>query len=313
MSETITTVPVTAPEPKRRSMLVDTMIRLLKEKPLGTVGAIIVVIFFLTGIFADFIAPYGMNDIHPGYFLKPPSPQFILGTDSLGRDLFSRIIYGARISMVTGLSASGIAVLIGVIIGSISGFFGGKFDLVTQRFVDAFMCFPWIFLVLTVMAIVGPGLLQVILVLGTLQGVRNSRVIRGAVISIKENMYVEAARSIGASRLRILSRHILPNVMAPIIVIFTILVGGMILFEATLSFLGYGIPPPIPSWGGMLSIGGRRYMEIAPWLAIWPGLALSIVVFGVNMFGDALRDLLDPRLRGGLGRYGGAKAKRSRK
>jgi peptide/nickel transport system permease protein len=159
------------------------------------------------------------------------------------------------------------------------------------------------------MSILGPGLLQVVAVLGVLFGIGNSRVVRGAVIGIKENMYVEAARAIGCPSRKILTMHILPNIMAPIIILFTIGIGGVILTEASLSFLGFGIPPPQPSWGGMLSGQGREYMLQAPWMALWPGLALSIVVYGINMLGDAMRDLLDPRLRGGVGRYGNIKVK----
>ena len=297
-------------EEKRHSFAVDLLIRLVKEKPLGTVGGVIVLVMFLTGIFADFIAPYGMNEVHPLDSLFPSSPKYILGTDLIGRDLLSRIIYGARVSLVVGLAGSALCVLVAMVIGIPSGFFGGKFDIVVQRFVDAFMCFPSLFLYLTVMSILGRGLLQVILVLGIISGIRSSRIVRSAAIAIKENVYVEAATAIGAPTRRILLQHILPNIMAPIIIIFTISMGGMILMEATISFLGYGIPPPIPSWGRMLSDQGRRYMLIAPWLAVWPGLALAIAVYGLNTLGDAVRDILDPRLRGGIGRYRKAVEKR---
>lgn len=290
-------------EPKRHSLLVDLIIRLVREKPLGTIGGVIVLLLFSAGIFADFIAPEGYNDIHPQDSLKPPSAQYILGTDVIGRDQLSRIIYGARISMIVGLAGTGLCGFVAAIIGIPTGFFGGKFDIIVQRFVDAFMCFPWLVLILTVMAILGRGMLQVILVLGVSRGVRSSRVVRSAVIGIKENMYVEAATAIGAPTWRVLIYHILPNIMAPMIIIFTISMGSLILSEATLSFLGYGIPPPIPSWGGMISGQGRKYMMEAPWLALWPGLALSIAVFGINVLGDGVRDILDPRLRGGLGRY----------
>ena len=297
-------------ELRRHSLLVDLIIRLVREKPLGTIGGVVVLLMFFTGIFADFLAPEGYNVIHPPDSMSPPSAQYILGTDLIGRDQLSRIIYGARISMIVGLAGSGLAVLIAAVIGIPCGFYGGKFDLVVQRFVDAFMCFPWLVIVLTVMAIVGGGMLQVILTLGIMDGIRNSRVVRSAAIGIKENVYVEAATAIGAPTWRILVYHILPNIMAPVIIIFTITMGRMIISEATLSFLGLGIPPPIPSWGGMISGQGRRYIMRAPWLALWPGLALSIVVFGINMLGDGLRDLLDPRLRGGLGRYGKAVKRR---
>jgi len=300
-------------EPKRRSLPADFFIRLVKEKPLGTVGGVIVLLLLFTGIFADLLAPYGMNEIHLADRLTPPSAQYAMGTDDLGRDMLSRIIHGARISMYVGLGASALLTVVATIIGIISGFFGGKTDMTIQRFVDAWMCFPALVLYLTVMALLGPGLIQVILVLGIVTGIAMSRVVRGAVISIKANMYIEAATAIGCSTTRMLTRHILPNITAPIIIIFTTQCGYMIIGEATLSFLGFGIPPPTPSWGGMLSGAGRQYMYLAPWMALWPGLALAIAVYGLNMLGDAVRDILDPRLRGGLGRYGGAKVKKPSK
>lgn len=291
---------------KRRSFLMDLLVRLVKEKPLGTFGAAIVLLLLIVGIFANWIAPYGFNEVWVGPRLALSSGDFWLGTDHLGRDLLSRIIYGARISMFVGLGVSTIGVVLNAAIGLISGYFGGKTDLIIQRFVDAWMCFPGIFIILTIMAILGPGVLQMIIVLGVLYGLTGSRTLRGAVISIKENVYVEAARAIGCPGRSIILRHLLPNIMAPLIIIFTVSIGGAILIESSISFLGFGIPPPIPSWGGMLN-QGRLYMSQSPMLSVWPGLALSIVVYGINMFGDALRDLLDPRLRGGLGRYGGAK------
>ncbi len=302
-----------AKEPKRHSFLVNLGIRLCKEKPLGVLGGFIVLILFLVGIFANFLAPYGMNEIILEARLTPPSHAFILGGDNLGRDLLSRIIYGARISMFVGLGGAALEVSIATLIGIISGYLAGKTDLTMQRLVDAFMCFPPLFLYLTIMSALGPGLGQVIIVLGTIGGIRSSRTVRSAVIAIRGNVYVEAARAIGAYTTRILIRHILPNVMAPIIIIFTLAMGQMIVLEATLSFLGFGVPPPMPSWGGMLSQGGRNYMLQAPWMAQWPGLALSITVYGINMLGDAVRDLLDPRLRGGLGRYQRVKIKKPKK
>ena len=292
-------------EAKRHSFLVDVVIRLVREKPMGAVGGVIVLVLFIVGISADVLAAYGYNEIHLATRLAGPSADYLLGTDNLGRDVLSRIIYGARISMLVGLCGSALDVLIATLIGTISGFIGGKVDIVVQRFVDGWMCFPSIVLYLTIMSILGPGLVQVILVLGIHRGIRSSRVVRSAVIGIKENIYIEAARAIGAPLGKILTRHVLPNVMAPILIIFTVAMSHMIISEASLSFLGFGIPPPIPSWGGMLSGDGRQYMLLAPGLALWPGLALAIVVYAINMLGDALRDILDPRLRGGLGRYGG--------
>jgi len=290
-------------ETKRHSWLVDFFIRLVREKPLGTVGGVITLLLLFTGIFAELLAPYGMNEL-TGEFLAPPSVRFWLGTDNLSRDLLSRVIFGARISVIIGLAATTFSTIVSTVIGILCGYIGGKFDLVVQRFVDAVMCLPWLILLMVVMSLVGTGMLQIILVLGITWGIGGSRTARSIVISIKENVYVEAAVAIGCPTRRILTRHILPNIMAPIIIGFSTTVPGVILTEASLSFLGFGIPPPAPSWGGMLSGTGRKYMFLAPWMVIWPGLALATVVYGINMFGDAVRDLLDPRLRGGAGRYG---------
>ena len=230
--------------------------------------------------------------------LKPPGAQFYLGTDNLGRDVFSRIVYGARISVTVGFAAVTLSLLLATIVGITSGYFGGKFDVLVQRVVDAWMAFPNLLFVLFIMAVLGPGLLNVILALGVVNAANRSRVIRSATLAAKENQFVEAARAVGAGHLRIILLYILPNVMAPIIIIATNALGGVILAESTLSFLGFGVPPPYPSWGEMLSGSGRSYMYRAPWMAIWPGVAISLGVFGFNMLGDALRDLLDPRLRG---------------
>ena len=250
-------------------------------------------------IFADVLAPYPYIEIHLADILKAPSAQYLLGTDHVGRDFLSRIIYGARISIYVGLAATALNVVVAVLIGGISGFLGGKLDLAVQRFVDAWMAFPGLLLLLTIMSIAGRGLLQIILILGIAGGIGGSRVVRGAVIGIKENDYFLAARAIGSPRWRTLIRHVLPNIMPVVIIIFSISVGGVIMSEASLSFLGFGLPASVPSWGGLLSREGRQYMEVAPWLALWPGLALTITVYCLNMFGDAMRDLLDPRLRGG--------------
>ena len=296
-------------EPKRRSLLVDLVIRLVREKPLGTFGAVITLLLLFTGIFADFLAPYGMNEIHPTETLAAPSARFLLGTDALGRDLLSRVIFGARISVIVGLAAATTATLVATAIGILSGYISGKFDLVVQRFVDAVMCMPSLILLIFIISLTGPGMLQIILVLGIRWGIGGSRMMRSAVIAIRENVYVEAAVAIGCPTTRIVTRHILPNIMAPIIIYFSTVVPAVILTEAAMSFLGYGIPPPAPSWGAMISGRARIYMFKSQWPIIWPGLALSIVVYGINMFGDAVRDILDPRLRGGVGRYGGRKGK----
>ena len=288
----------------RHSLFVDFWIKLVMKKPLGMVGGIITLLLLLTGIFADFLAPYGMNESHTGDLLVEPSAKYWMGTDNVGRDILSRVIFGARISVIIGLAASTIATILNLIIGIVSGYIGGKLDLILQKAVDTLMCFPSLILLMVFMSIIGPGIWQIIIVLGIVWGIVASRVIRSAVIGIKQDEYIAAAVAIGCSHTRIFIRHILPNIMAPTIILFSIRLPQVILTEAALSFLGYGIPPPFPSWGGMLSGSGRNYMFQAPWMAIWPGMALAIVVYGVNMFGDAVRDLLDPRLRGGVGSYG---------
>ena len=293
-------------EPKRRFRLADFLIRLLKEKPLGTFCGMIVLLLIFVAIFADALAPYPYKEMHLIDRLQGPSSQYLLGTDQAGRDLLSRLIIGARISVLVGLAATVLNVLIAVLIGGTSGFLGGKVDLAVQRFVDAWMAFPGLLLLLTIMSIVGKGLLQIIVVLGVAGGISGSRVIRSAVIGIKENDYFLAAQAVGTPTSKILNHHVLPNIMAPVIIIFSINIGGVIMSLASLGFLGYGLPPTIPDWGGMLSREGRKYMEQAPWLA----LCLTIVVYSFNMFGDALRDLLDPRLRGGEGSYGAAKKRK---
>ncbi|MFZ1913864.1 MAG: ABC transporter permease [Dehalococcoidales bacterium] len=288
---------------KSRAFIMDLIYRMIKEKPLGTVGFVITLIFLLTAIFSKFLAPYNPNQYNSLSPLQGPSLKFWLGTDNLGRDLLSRIIYGARISVIVGLGASLLASVVEITIGVISGYVGGTFDLIVQRCVDAIMCFPTLILMMVIVSLVSPGIIQFILVLGINWGITGSRLIRSATITAKQNMYVQAAVSIGAPTPAIIFDHIIPNIMAPIIVQFTVRIPAVILTEASLSFLGLGIPAPAISWGGMLNGSARTYMLQDPWIGLWPGVALSLVVWGVSMFGDALRDLLDPRLRGGIGRY----------
>ncbi len=283
---------------RRRGPFATFVVRLFKEKPLGAAGAIIFLLFLFCGIFADLLAPYGMNQISPLNRLKPPSWQHPFGTDNLGRDMLSRCLYGAQLSVIIGFCAAGLATIISVLLGILTGYLGGRFDMITQRFVDAWMSFPDLIILIVVVSVLGPGMPQIIGTLGLLLGIAGSRIIRSAVISVRENMYVHAAQSVGARTPRILWRHILPNVMPPIIVLFTTRVGTVILAESGLSFLGLGVPPPAPTWGGMLSGSGRTFMFQGPWLALAPGLCLTLVVYSTNMFGDALRDLLDPRMRG---------------
>jgi peptide/nickel transport system permease protein len=255
--------------------------------------------------FADWLAPYGWNEGFLAHRLEAPSGQFLLGTDNIGRDLLSRIIFGARISMMVGFFGTILNIVVKLSIAIPSGYFLGTFDIIVQRIVDAWNAIPSLIILLTIMGIVGPGVAQIILVLGISGGIGASRGIRSRVISIRSDQYFEAARAIGVPLWRIFLRHVLPNIMPLVIISAASGVGGLISAEASLSFLGFGIPPPYPSWGGMLTGAGRTYMFTAPWLMMWPGLALSLVIFSCQMLADALRDLADPRLRGGLGRYGG--------
>jgi peptide/nickel transport system permease protein len=248
---------------------------------------------------AEWIAPYGYDDVIRGARMKPPGLAHWLGTDNLSRDLWSRVVYGARVSVTVGFATIFLGTVCATALGVSSGYFGGVYDLVVQRVVDAWMSFPYLVIVLSVMAVLGPGLLNVILSLSLIVTATSSRVIRGATIGVAQHPYVEAARAIGAGHGRVVFRYLIPNVMPTIIILATIGLGGVILAESALSFLGFGVPPPYPSWGAMLSGSGRTYMFRAPWMAVWPGVAISLAVFGFNMLGDALRDVLDPRLRGG--------------
>jgi len=270
----------------------------VRRKPLGAAGGLVLAGMLALALLAERVAPYGYDEADIFSRLKAPSEAHWLGTDNLGRDLLSRVIYGARVSMAVGFGGVVVGLLLGTAVGLVSGYFGGRLDLVLQRVVDAFMCFPLLLVALTIMALLGPGLGNVILTLGLVLGVRDSRVIRSAVLSVKAHLYLEAARALGAAHAAMIGRHVLPNILAPIIILGTVNLGAIILTEAALSFLGFGVPPPRPSWGGMLSGAGLVHMLRAPWLALWPGVALSLAVFGANMLGDALRDLLDPRLRG---------------
>jgi peptide/nickel transport system permease protein len=291
-----------APEPAAEGgmpqQVMTLLVRLFRDKPLGAAGGVICLIFLVCGLFASVIAQHGMNEIAPLSRLKPPSWQFPFGTDNLGRDVLTRCLYGARLSVIVALSGAGLATLISCLIGVITGYAGGRADMLMQRFVDAWMSFPDLVILIVVVSVFGPGMMTIILTLGLLFGIGGSRVVRSAVVGVREQTYVHAAQSIGASTARILWRHILPNILPPVIVLFTTRLGGVILAESALAFLGLGVPPPAPTWGGMLSGAGRTYMFQQPWLALAPGLCITLVVYATNVFGDALRDLLDPRMRG---------------
>ena len=272
--------------------------KMLRQKKLGAIGGVVFALFLFAGVFADVLAPMGINETDMRQQLQSPSLEHWFGTDHIGRDVLSRILYGAQLSVTVGFLAAGLATVISIVLGVICGYFGGTLDMAILRFVDAWMTFPDLVLLIVVVSIVGPGVTQIVVILGCLYGIAGSRIVRGAVIGVRENMYTHAAQSIGARTLHILVFHILPNVMPVIIVLFTTRIGAVILAEAGLSFLGLGVPPPAPTWGSMLSGSGRTYMYLQPWLALAPGICLTIVVYAVNVYGDALRDLLDPRMRG---------------
>lgn len=282
---------------RERSPWLDVLVRLVKYKPLGLAGAIILLAMLVIGALAGVLAPYGYNEFSLASRLSAPSATHWFGTDNNGRDVLSRVIYGAQISLTVGLVGAMLHVLVAFLIGGTSAFYGGKFDTIVQRVVDGVQAFPSLLLYLTIMSFMGGSVVALVLVLGISSGIYGSRTVRSAVISIRSNVYVDAARALGSSNERLLLRHILPNVVPLLIIEFTLAVGRLILAEAVLSFLGFGVPPPFPSWGAMLSNSGQRYMLQAPWMALWPGVALALAVFSINMLGDALRDLLDPRLR----------------
>jgi len=300
MANSVETLPVpqALPRPWRVPTMARVALRFARRKPLGAIGGVIVLALLVMAVFANQIAPYSYEQSIRGARMKPPSAQFWMGTDNISRDVWSRVVYGARISVTVGFATVALATLIATAIGVSSAYLGGAYDIVVQRVVDAWMSFPALVVILSLIAALGQGLLNLILALSILGAASASRVIRGAALSVIANPYVEAARALGAGHLRIVMRYVLPNVLATILILSTIGLGTVILAESGLSFLGFGIPPPYPSWGGMLSGSGRSFMYYAPWMAVFPGAAISLAVFGFNMLGDALRDVLDPRLRG---------------
>ena len=273
-------------------------LRFSRRQPIGAFSAVVLVVLVLTAVLADVIAPYDPLKNGVGLPLTGPTAEHPLGTDNFGRDTFSRIVHGARISLYVGLGATFGAIVLAIVLGATSGYLGGPFDYILQRFVDTAQSIPGLIFLIGVMVVLGPSTMNVILALGFRFGLAQARVTRGAVIAIRNLTYVEAAQASGASTLRVLVYHVLPNIFPVVIVLVSTSIGLLIVAEASLSFLGYGVPPPSPSWGGMISAEGRTYMLIAPWMLIAPTIALSLVVFSMNMFGDALRDELDPRMRG---------------
>jgi peptide/nickel transport system permease protein len=261
------------------------------------VGAFIVTVFILTAIFADVIAPVDPTATNSKFSLARPSHLFWLGADFMGRDMYSRIVHGARISLAVGAGAMGLGALIGISVGLASGYLGGWFDLLVQRLLDIMQALPLLVMAIVMAASLGPSLRNTIIAIAIPLVPTVARVVRSSTLSLREQPFVEAARAVGMGELRIAVRHVLPNTLAPLIVLATAQLGSAILVEASLSFLGLGIPEPHPSWGRMLSESAAEYVRTAPWLVIFPGVAISLTVFGTNLLGDALRDILDPRQR----------------
>ena len=291
--ETLEQLNRAAPQARRRGAIVD----FVRRRPLGAIGALIIVVMALLAAAAGWIAPYNPVENDYAAMLSAPSAAHWLGTDAFGRDVLSRIIYGSRTALMVGLGASLIGATLGSLIGVASAYFGGRVDLVVQRVMDVFFAFPVIILALAVVAILGTGAGNVILAIATPMVPRCARVVRSSALAVREMPYVDAARASGFVHTRIILRHMLPNVMAPILIMATAFLGEAILLEASLSFIGLGVQEPTAAWGLMLRGAAVEFAETAPWMAIFPGLAISLAVFGFNLFGDSLRDALDPRLR----------------
>jgi len=272
--------------------------RFVLRQPLATFGLVVLVLLLLLALVAPVVVPQDPFATSILDARQPPSTAHWFGTDNLGRDVFSRTVLATRFSMLLGLAATTVALVMSVVIGVGSGFLGGRVDTVTQRLVDAAMGIPFILFLLLVVTMAGATFLTIAAVIGLYQGITASRVVRGAALSVKEEVYVESARAVGASSWRLMVRYILPNVAAPIIIITSLNLGAAILAESGLSFLGYGVQPPDPTWGQMMGAEARPYVTRAPWMVIFPGAVLSLAVFSINVLGDGLRDALDPRLRG---------------
>jgi peptide/nickel transport system permease protein len=272
--------------------------RFIRKKPLGAAGGVLMLVMFFTAVFAELLQTHDPIATDAAYTLGRPTAEHWFGTDHLGRDIYSRIVHGARVSLVVGLASTLLGSVLGGLVGLLSGYIGGKTDLVTQRFLDILQGLPLLVLALVMSAALGPAIHNVVIAISIPIIPRAARVIRSSVLSIREMQYVEAARALGVRHLRIAFRHILPNTVGPFIVLCTAQLGSAVLVEATLSFLGLGVPEPYPSWGRMLSVSAAEYAQKAPHLVLVPGVAISLAVFGANLMGDALRDVLDPRLRG---------------
>ena len=270
-------------------------VRLWRNR-LAISGLALVLGLFAVALLARWLAPYDPDFIDLKQVLMPPSPAHLLGTDTLGRDVLSRIIYGARVSLLVGFVAVGIATLVGVLVGALAGYYGGVLDQILMRLVDLMLCFPTIFLILAVIAVLGPNIWNIMAVIGLTSWMGVARLVRAEFLSLREREFVVAARALGASDARLIWRHLLPNALTPVMVSATLGVAGAILVESSLSFLGLGVQPPTPSWGNMLTMG-KDTIEIAWWLSVFPGLAILVTVMSYNLLGEGIREAIDPRLR----------------
>jgi peptide/nickel transport system permease protein len=282
-------------EPKRSAL--DITLHFVKRQPLGTFGLVIVVVMFLAGALAPWIAPFDPEENDFNAMMEAPSLVHWLGTDQLGRDIFSRLVFGARTALIVGFSAAFMGGVIGLVLGVSSAYFGGWFDLLFQRVLDVLMAFPLIILALAVVAVFGTGVFNVILAITIPLIPRCGRVVRASALAVREIPYVDAARALGFGHARIVLRHMVPNVIAPFLILLSAFVGQAILAEASLSYLGLGVQEPVPAWGLMLQGGAEEYATTAPWIAVFPGVAIMLTVLGISLFGDALRDAIDPKLR----------------
>ncbi len=288
---------VTTEELEQHESLLARAWDLCRRQPLGAFGALMVLVTIFLAVFANVLTPYDPEAASWEHQLIAPNAQFLMGTDHFGRDILTRIIYGARTALFVGFTASFVGATLGLVLGVASAYFGGTFDIIVQRVVDVVLAFPLIILALVVVSAFGTAIQYVVIAITIPFVPQCARVVRSNALAIREIPYVDAARALGFSHTRIILRHMVPNVMAPYLIMITAFMGQAILLEASLSFLGLGVQEPIPAWGLMLQGGAEEYAESAPWIPIFPGLAITLAVFGFNLFGDALRDVLDPKLR----------------
>jgi len=281
----------------KKTTVMSTIVMMFRKQPLASFGALIVIAMIFMAVFADIITTVDPEENNLEFMLTAPGEMFFLGTDQFGRDLLTRIIFGARTALFVGFTCAIVGSTFGLVLGVASAYFGGMFDLIIQRVVDVIMAFPLIILALAVVATLGPGVENVIIAITIPFIPQCARVVRSNALAIREIPYVDAARALGFGHMRIILRHMVPNVMAPFLIMLTSFLGQAILLEASLSYLGMGVQEPTAAWGLMLQGGAEEYAESAPWVAVWPGIAISLAVFGFNLFGDGVRDTLDPKLR----------------